>query len=134
MQFKLYKTRVFTDYNQIKRLLGTSQTFLKTFKDMTAHSSDIKIVNLTSLNELNMESATVHYQLELDSTLYELKVFWMQSTPSTTSCFDIFIQVYSADNSLIKSNVFNEFLESLRVKFNGNWRIQDHELNQSILK
>jgi hypothetical protein len=134
MQFQLYKTRIFTNYNQIKRLIGTSKAFFNTIENLLTDYSEIKIVEITPLHELNLESATIHYQLSLDSIVYELKVVWTQSTPSTTSCFDVFIQVYPPDSNFSESHLFTDFLEALRIKFNGNWRIQDHELNQSILK
>lgn len=135
MNFMLSKTRLNTSLNALKKQLGSQTGFASCFDDDTLTLTKTR----EPLTQNGLESFRITYEMAYRQKTYHVTLHVMQSTPTTTYCFDVFLHTKAAQATLShEDRVFQKqldlCLEKLRFTYNGTWTITDDQLHLSCLK
>lgn len=146
MAYLLYHTRLNTDYSRIKKILWphTSHTNVPESLINKAEAAKFHLDDF-QLSELNLESFCVTCKANIETNFHSISIDVMQSLPTTSRCFDLFIRVHHLASNDVSSDIniaeferlnhfIRNFIGDLSQYFNGKWIIRDQDLSLSILK
>ncbi len=138
MNYTLTKTRVNTDITQLRRIFRSADSLKKALsKQIGIKDCDFDFLNY-SYGELNLMSALAEFKIKTSENLVPIQIRFMQSTRKTELCFDVFVLIVNTeDQGIIEAEVkktASDFLESLRVRYNGDWHISDKDLSDKALR
>ncbi len=133
MSFILKKTRVNTDFFELKRRFFEVESFAKS---TSSFNLDKKItINSNSFNheKTDFEFFKTFVNLDYNAKTLQSEFIYTMSTSTSERCFDIFVKIDSKTLSEIEKNeiekIITDFLENIRQFYNKNWIIQDTDLS-----